>query len=158
MHRVIPGHVVLSELTPIPAIEDLEALMDAALSSKLEGLVCKDAAGVYAPAARHWLKVKKDNIGSMADSADLVVLGAYLGTGSYGGKMSVFILGCRDEATKMWCTVCKCGNGFTDAQMADVEAKLTPIMTNIGRNKALIPSWLNISSKDIPDFVAKDPK
>ena len=43
----------------------------------LEGLVIKDALSTYEPGKRHWLKVKKDYLaeGSMADSADLVVLG-----------------------------------------------------------------------------------
>ena len=42
--------------------------------------------GVYEPGKRHWLKVKKDYLaeGAMADSADLVVLGAYYGTGNKG--------------------------------------------------------------------------
>ena len=42
--------------------------------------------GVYEPGKRHWLKVKKDYLaqGAMADTADLVVLGAYFGTGNKG--------------------------------------------------------------------------
>lgn len=42
--------------------------------------------GTYEPGKRHWLKVKKDylNEGAMADTADLVVLGAFYGTGSKG--------------------------------------------------------------------------
>lgn len=42
--------------------------------------------GTYEPGKRHWLKVKKDylNEGAMADTADLVVLGAFFGKGSNG--------------------------------------------------------------------------
>lgn len=42
--------------------------------------------GAYEPGKRHWLKVKKDylNEGAMADTADLVVLGGFHGTGSKG--------------------------------------------------------------------------
>ncbi len=42
--------------------------------------------GHYEPGKRHWLKVKKDylNEGAMADTADLVVLGAFYGKGSNG--------------------------------------------------------------------------
>lgn len=42
--------------------------------------------GTYEPGKRHWLKVKKDylNEGAMADTADLVVLGAFYGKGSNG--------------------------------------------------------------------------
>lgn len=41
---------------------------------------------MYEPGKRHWLKVKKDylNEGAMADTADLVVLGAFYGKGSNG--------------------------------------------------------------------------
>lgn len=40
----------------------------------------------YEPGKRHWLKVKKDYLcgGAMADSADLVVLGSWYGTGNKG--------------------------------------------------------------------------
>ena len=63
------------------------------------GLVLKDRKSTYEPGKRHWLKVKKDylNEGAMADSADLVVLGAWYGTGNKGGLMSVFLMGCYDE-------------------------------------------------------------
>jgi DNA ligase-3 len=43
--------------------------------------------------------------GTMADTADLVVLGAYYGTGKKGGLMSVFLLGCYDPKTDQWYTV-----------------------------------------------------
>ena len=41
---------------------------------------------VYEPGKRHWLKMKKDYLagGAMADTADLIVLGAYYGTGNKG--------------------------------------------------------------------------
>ena len=59
----------------------LQRMIDAAIESKLEGLVMKDVRGVYEPGKRHWLKVKKDYLeeGTMADSADLIVLGGYFG-------------------------------------------------------------------------------
>ena len=48
----------------------------------------------------------------MADSADLVVLGGYLGTGNKGGKCSVYLMGCHCPASDLWKTVCKVGNGY----------------------------------------------
>ena len=41
---------------------------------------------IYEPGKRHWLKVKKDYLegGAMADTADLIVLGGYYGTGNKG--------------------------------------------------------------------------
>ena len=58
--------------------------MMSAIAEGLEGLVLKDTKSIYEPGKRHWLKMKKDYLdsGSMADTADLVVLGAYYGTGN----------------------------------------------------------------------------
>ena len=55
----------------------------------LEGLVIKDPLSTYEPGKRHWLKVKKDylNEGAMADTADLVALGGWYGTGNKVGHL-----------------------------------------------------------------------
>lgn len=49
----------------------------------------------YEPGKRHWLKVKKDYLmdGAMADSADLVVIGAWYGTG-HKGKCATSMSSC----------------------------------------------------------------
>ena len=46
---------------------------------------------IYEPGKRHWLKMKKDYLdgGAMADTADLIVLGAYYGTGNKGTQGTV---------------------------------------------------------------------
>jgi DNA ligase-3 len=43
----------------------------------------------------------------MADSADMVVIGANFGSGSKGGLMSTFLMGVHDPKTNKWKTVCK---------------------------------------------------
>jgi len=70
-------------------------MIERVLRQGLEGLVLKPLNSVYEPGKRHWLKVKKDYLagGSMADTADLVVLGAWFGTGKKGGIMSIFLMG-----------------------------------------------------------------
>lgn len=68
-------------------------LMQRVLSEGLEGLVIKDRLSIYEPNMRHWNKIKKDYLKGMADSADLLVLGANYGTGRMGGLMSVFLMG-----------------------------------------------------------------
>jgi hypothetical protein len=55
--------------------------------------------------------------GSMADSADLVVLGGYYGTGNKGGLISTLLLGVKDTSKQRWCTVVKCGNGMSDDEI-----------------------------------------
>ena len=50
----------------------------------------QDSKATYEPGKRHWLKVKKDylNEGAMADTADLVALGGWYGTGNKVGHLS----------------------------------------------------------------------
>ncbi len=56
------------------------------LRSEASMFLSHSSQSVYEPGKRHWLKVKKDYLadGAMADSADLLVLGAYYGTGRKG--------------------------------------------------------------------------
>ncbi|KAJ8931448.1 hypothetical protein NQ314_015632 [Rhamnusium bicolor] len=92
----IPNHVVFSEMEEIHKHQELAKMIAKVLKLGLEGLVLKDMGSIYEPGKRHWLKVKKDYLfgGAMADSADLIVLGAWYGTGKKGGMMSVFLMGC----------------------------------------------------------------
>jgi DNA ligase-3 len=90
----------------------LSSEMANAIKLGLEGLVLKDIKSPYEPNARHWMKMKKDYLKGMADSADLIVLGAYFGTGSKGGLMSVFLMGVYDEQSKTYKTVCKAGTAM----------------------------------------------
>ncbi|QQP49752.1 DNA ligase [Caligus rogercresseyi] len=83
---------------------ELGEMIQDVLKKGLEGLVLKDINSTYEPGKRHWLKVKKDylNDGAMADTADLVVLGGWFGTGQKGGILSIFLMGCFDSKSKKW--------------------------------------------------------
>jgi len=102
--------------------------------------------------------MKKDYLdeGTMADTADLVVLGAYYGTGNYGGMKSTFLMGTLNEKTNKWYTVTKCANGLDDKTLAKLQKQIE--MVEIKRNSALVPDWLIVNKSLIPDFVVKDPK
>lgn len=132
-------------------------MMDA-INEGLEGLVMKDVKGIYEPGKRHWLKMKKDYLedGSMADTADLVVLGAYYGTGNKGGLKSVFLMGTYDPKTSKWYTVTKVGNGFDDAKLNKLQTKID--MVEIKKKPELVPDWLVVHKSLTPDFVVKNPK
>ncbi|GMT15078.1 hypothetical protein PFISCL1PPCAC_6375, partial [Pristionchus fissidentatus] len=137
----------------------LSRMIYSAIDDGLEGLVIKDSKGTYEPGKRHWLKVKKDYLqeGAMADTADLIVLGAYYGTGSKGGLMSVFLMGVRDEKSGKYLTVTKVGNGHTDEALEKINKQLKDRMKKIYRAAESVPSWLEIK-KDIPDFMIDDPE
>ena len=112
-HMVEVGNTIkFSELTKITSRAELKKMISDVISQGLEGLVLKDKMSTYDPGKRHWLKVKKDYLddGAMADTADLVVLGAWYGTGNRGGIMSIFLMGCYNQHTRQWCTVTKVKN------------------------------------------------
>lgn len=154
----IPNKVMLSEMKEIHKPEDLTDMIAKVLKQGLEGLVLKDILGLYEPGKRHWLKIKKDYLfdGKMADSADLIVLGAWYGTGKKGGKMSVFLMGCFDPEKKKYCTVCKVHTGHDDKTLERLQTQLE--MIKISGDRTRVPSWLICTKSMIPDFIAKDPK
>ncbi len=102
--------------------------------------------------------MKKDYLdsGSMADTADLVVLGAYYGTGNKGGMKSVFLMGVYDEKKDKWLTVTKVGNGFDDKTLAKLQKQID--MVEIKKSVNKVPDWLVVSKSLVPDFVVKNPK
>ncbi|XP_077970658.1 DNA ligase 3-like isoform X2 [Styela clava] len=138
--------------------EDLKSMIVRVIKDGLEGLVLKDVKSIYEPGKRHWLKVKKDYLcqGAMADTADLVVLGAYIGTGSKGGLMSVFLMGVHDPHTDRWKTVTKVGNGHDDQTIDKInkELKVTKIQKDFNR----VPKWLLLNRQYVPDYIVEDPK
>ncbi|XP_032454032.1 DNA ligase 3 isoform X2 [Nasonia vitripennis] len=154
----IPNRIMLSEIQVIKDPKKLAAMIAKVFKLRLEGLVLKDVDSKYEPGKRHWLKIKKDYLlqGAMADNADLVVLGAWYGTGQKGGMMSVFLMGCYDPDSDIWVTVTKVHTGHDDATLAKLQTSLD--MIKIGKDPGLIPRWLRANKPMIPDFVAKDPK
>ena len=107
----------------------------------------------------------------MADTADLLVLGAYYGTGNKGvfylfffssslffagGMMSVFLMGLYDASCSKFRTVCKCGNGHDDATIHRLQKELD--MVKISKDRSKVPDWLIIHRSQTPDFVVADPK
>ncbi|KAL5968856.1 DNA ligase 3, partial [Taenia solium] len=154
---VVPNRVLLSEKHEVKTKRDLNELLARIFAEGLEGLVVKPKNSVYEPGKRHWIKIKKDYLGqgAMADSADLIVLGAYYGKGRRGGLMSVYLMGAYDPATEKFCTVTKVGSGFKDDALLRLHIGQ---MIKISKDYSKVPKWLNVSRSLVPDFVVKDPK
>lgn len=156
--KEIKNRVMLSEMKFVNKPDDLKSMIIRVIKDGLEGLVLKDVKSIYEPGKRHWLKVKKDYLcqGAMADTADLVVLGAYYGTGNKGGLMSVFLMGVYDPHTDRWKTVTKVGNGHDDKTIDKINKELK--VQKISKDFNRVPPWLTISRQYVPDFVVADPK
>lgn len=154
----ITNHIVFSEMEEIHDPKDLANMIAKVLKLGLEGLVLKDITSIYEPGKRHWLKVKKDYLfdGAMADSADLIVLGAWYGTGKKGGIMSIFLMGCYDEDNDRFCTVSKVSTGHDDKTLEKLQTELD--MVKISSDFSKVPDWLHCTKTMVPDFVARDPR
>ncbi|KAM4544568.1 DNA ligase 3 isoform 1-T2 [Odontesthes bonariensis] len=154
----VPNRILFSEMKHVTRAGDLADMITRVIREGLEGLVLKDLKSTYEPGKRHWLKVKKDylNEGAMADTADLVVLGAFYGKGSNGGIMSSFLMGCYDPDSKKWCTVTKCSGGYDDALLARLQKELDVI--KISKDPSKIPGWLKIIKNYYPDFIIRHPE
>ncbi|EFA78161.1 BRCT domain-containing protein [Heterostelium album PN500] len=159
--NVVQHRVELSEITEIAGKEDkpkLVALLNRTFKEKLEGLVIKDSTSVYEPGCRHWIKVKKDYLAGMADSADLLAIGGYYGTGTSGGLVTVFLMCCYDEETETYKTVCKVSGGLDDAAIGKLQPIVKNSMIKISKDSTKVPPWLDILKAYTPDFIVKDPK
>ncbi|XP_065200723.1 DNA ligase 3 isoform X2 [Planococcus citri] len=152
----IPNHVTVSDVKLIETLKHLEIMLTKVLDLGLEGLVLKDTKGIYEPGKRRWIKVKRDYLfeGKAADSVDLIVLGAWYGTGNKGGMMSIFLMGCFNEDDEKFKSVTKV-HGHDDETLKALQSL---DMVKISRDVNKVPRWLDVTKTMIPDFVAKDPK
>jgi DNA ligase 1 len=96
-----------------------------------EGLICKSVApeAGYQAGARgwQWIKLKRDYRAELTDTLDLVVVGGLAGRGRRAGMYGALLLAVYDPASDRFQTICKCGTGFSDAELAALPARLAPL-------------------------------
>jgi DNA ligase 1 len=109
----------------------LEATFEQAVAEGCEGLICKslDPATSYQAGARgwQWIKLKRDYRSELSDTLDLVVVGGLAGRGRRAGMYGALLLAVYDPAGERFQTICKCGTGFSDAELAGLPARLAPL-------------------------------
>ncbi|HEU4900637.1 MAG TPA: ATP-dependent DNA ligase [Actinomycetota bacterium] len=118
----------LTTATEVDDPEALELFFEQAIADGCEGLLCKslsESAG-YQAGARGWLwiKLKRDYRTELSDTLDLVVVGALAGRGRRAGVYGALLLAAYDAEADMFPTVCKCGTGFSDAELAALPERL----------------------------------
>lgn len=136
----------------------IEAFMTEACAAQCEGLMVKtlDDNATYDPSKRslNWLKLKKDYIEGMgvADSVDLVVIGAYHGKGKRTNVYGAYLMACYDPENDEYQSVCKVGTGFKDDELVKftqqmephiVQSKRKPVNFNTAEQDA--DEWFNPS-------------
>ena len=106
-------------------VEDLEAFFLEAIENGCEGLVCKSLKkdSIYQAGKRGflWIKYKRDYKSHLADTLDLVVVGAFYGKGQRVGKFGSLLMACYDPDSDQFKTVCKVGTGFSEDDFKKLE-------------------------------------
>jgi DNA ligase 1 len=100
------------ELCEEPTQEaQLMAFLQDSIAASCEGLMAKSLGpcSVYAPGGRTaaWVKLKRDYIAGMADTFDLVPIGAWHGNGRKAQWLSPVLLACYDPSTGELQSLCR---------------------------------------------------
>lgn len=101
---------------------ELENYFEQNISMGLEGLVVKRPDALYQPGKRNfnWIKLKRQESGSLNDTLDCVILGYYFGAGkraSFG--IGALLVGIYNAKKDCFQTVAKIGTGLTDVEWRD---------------------------------------
>ena len=107
-------------------------VVEQAVADGCEGLICKspDPQAVGQAGARgwRWSKLKWDYRSELSDTLDLVVVGGLAGRGRRAGMYGALLLAVYDQAGDRFQTICKCGTGFSDAELAALLDRLAPLV------------------------------
>ncbi len=112
-------------------VESLKEFFYQAISEGAEGIMAKSVNkdSIYQAGARGflWIKLKRDYQSEMADTVDLVVVGAFWGKGKRGGIFSSLLMAAYNPDNDTFETVCKVATGFSDEEYAELQKKLAEI-------------------------------
>jgi DNA ligase-1 len=119
------------QLTTGELISDPDRLYEffkTALDTGHEGVIAKaiHESSIYQAGARSWLwiKLKASYTEGLADSIDLVIVGAIHGRGKRTGLYGAILASAYDDRTDTYPTVCKIGTGFTEEMLSEFKERL----------------------------------
>jgi DNA ligase 1 len=125
--KIIPQNIVQSP-------SQIEKLMSKAIESGCEGLMLKQLDSPYRAGARGyaWTKIKREYRSEIADTLDLVVVGALFGKGRRRGRYGALLLSAYDQKSNQFRSVCKVGSGFKDS---DLETLFKELQSHVLMNR-----------------------
>jgi len=120
-------------------------LLEESKEERCEGLMIKALNGKsssYDPCSESrrsegWMKLKRDYVDGMADTLDLVPIGAWWGTGRRAGLLSPFLMAVYDANTGEYQSVCRAMTGLTEQQHREVSDFYK---SNLGLDRSTIES------------------
>jgi len=122
------GLIHLSDCTVSASLADVRRCFREALAAGAEGLVVKAASGPYQAGQRGWLwiKYKREYQARLADTFDLVVVGALRGRGRRAGSYGSLLLAAFDPVTNRYYSLTKVGAGLSDRLLRELPSLLRP--------------------------------
>lgn len=116
------GKTILSD-----KLDKIEDFFNKTVEHGGEGIIAKSTAkdSVYKAGTRGWIwiKWKREYAKELADTFDLVVVGAFKGRGRRAGTYGALLCAAYNKKVDQFETVCKLGSGFTDKQLAELPKK-----------------------------------
>lgn len=115
------------------------------LSEGLEGVLVKQAGGVYSPGRTgfNWVKFKEteDSVAKLSDTIDAVIMGYYRGKGKRNKfELGAFLIGIAKGEKIV--TIAKVGTGITDAQFEQLGERLHELETEHPDERYVVPKIL----------------
>lgn len=140
---------VIEELA-VTTPAELENYFFKNIAQGLEGLVVKRPDAVYTPGKRNsnWIKLKRQETGSLDDTIDCVILGYYAGAGKRAKfGIGALLVGIYDPQADLFQSVAKIGTGLTDAGWVELRAACDELAVkkwphNVECSKELVPDVL----------------
>lgn len=142
-------------------MSEAERYFHKAISHGAEGIVIKGVSSPYHAGHRgwFWIKFKKEYAKELADTFDVVVVGALYGKGSRAGSYGSLLVAAFDPKTNTYYSLTKVGAGITDALLRSLPKALKPyvipkkhrlVETNMKMDVWFEPSMvLEISGADL---------
>lgn len=98
---------------------EIDQFMATAIENGCEGVMIKQMSSTYRAGAREyaWVKLKREYRSDLADTLDLVIVGALHGRGRRAGRYGALLLAAYDQKADLFQSVTKVGTGFTDVHL-----------------------------------------
>ncbi len=118
-------HLRMSETIYTTSVDEAEEFFNDRIEKGYEGIMVKsqeDEKSVYKAGARDWawIKWKKEYMGDVVDTYDLVVIGAFYGKGKRSGRYGSLLCATYNHKDDAFESVSKLGTGMTDKTLSEL--------------------------------------
>ncbi|PIN74384.1 hypothetical protein COV20_00475 [Candidatus Woesearchaeota archaeon CG10_big_fil_rev_8_21_14_0_10_45_16] len=119
-------HVVLADQIITDDLGEINTFFKAMLKDGDEGIMVKNLQGEYQAGTRgwNWIKWKKEYVGELSDTFDLVVIGGLYGKGRRSGTYGALLCAAYNKKKDQFESVCKLGTGMTDEMLEELPKRL----------------------------------